>query len=291
MEQTFANAVIAASIYALLGVSFALIYRTCGFFHFSHAASFTLGAYFAFSFIEWFKFPFFFAIISSILLCAIVGFCINKFIFSPLYRKTATPLVLLLASLGLYVVIQNLISLVYGDHIRSIRTDLVAQGHKFFKINITGVQTITLVISVFTMIILSVIMKYTKFGKLLRAVANNLGLARICGIDEIWVTSLAFMIGSAIAGLAGVLVALDIDMSPAMGMLPLMMGIISMILGGTRNIIGIYFGAMFLAIAQNTMAWCFSSQWQDPIAFILLIAFLLIKPQGFLNSKLIRSFG
>jgi branched-subunit amino acid ABC-type transport system permease component len=96
---------------------------------------------------------------------------------------------------------------------------------------------------------------------------------------------LAFAIGSSLAGLAGILVALDVDMTPTMGMNALMMGVVAVIIGGINSIPGIVLGALLLATAQHLGAWFIGSQWQDAIAFVILVLFLLFKPEGFFGKK------
>jgi branched-chain amino acid transport system permease protein len=125
-----------------------------------------------------------------------------------------------------------------------------------------------------------------KSGKAMRAVANDPELANISGINSNKVILLSFAIGSALAGIAGILVSLDVDMTPTIGMNMLMMGVVAMIIGGVGSIWGIVFGSLLLALAQNLGVWYISSQWQDAIAFGILLIFLLLKPEGFLGKKL-----
>ncbi len=96
----------------------------------------------------------------------------------------------------------------------------------------------------------------------------------------------SFAIGSALAGIAGILVSLDVDMTPTMGMNALMMGVVAMIVGGVGSIWGIVLGSLLLALAQNLGVWYISSQWQDAIAFAILLISLLFKPEGFFGKKL-----
>jgi branched-subunit amino acid ABC-type transport system permease component len=129
-------------------------------------------------------------------------------------------------------------------------------------------------------------MKKSKMGKAIRAVANDSELALVSGVDSNRVILWTFAIGSAMAGLAGILFALDVDMTPTMGMNALMMGVVAMIIGGINNIYGVAMGALLLGFAQHFGVWKISSQWQDAIAFIILFLFLLFRPQGFLGRKI-----
>ena len=211
------------------------------------------------------------------------------FPYLPLRRKGASPLVLLLASLGIYVVLQNIISMTFGDDIKSIRSGPVKEGLNVFGARITPIQVFTIVVSVVLVIAVAVLLKKMKMGKAMRAVASDPKLANVCGLDSDRVILLAFAIGSVLAGVAGILVALDVDMTPTMGMNALMMGIVAVIIGGVDSIIGIILGALLLGLAQNLGVWYISSQWQDAIAFAILLIFLLFRPQGFMGKRVVKA--
>jgi branched-subunit amino acid ABC-type transport system permease component len=95
----------------------------------------------------------------------------------------------------------------------------------------------------------------------------------------------AFAVGSGLAGAAGILVAIDVDMTPTMGMNALMMGVVAVIVGGVDSIAGVAFGAILLGLAQHLGVYVVGSQWQDAIAFGLLLLFLLLRPQGLLGRR------
>jgi len=128
-------------------------------------------------------------------------------------------------------------------------------------------------------------LRYTIIGKAMRAVANDKVLARVSGIDSERVILYTFAMGSALAGIAGILVAFDVDMSPTMGMKALMMGVVTVIVGGVGSVPGIAAGALLLGIAQHLGVWKIGTQWQDAIAFGILLVFLVFRPQGFLGKK------
>ncbi len=121
----------------------------------------------------------------------------------------------------------------------------------------------------------------------MRAVANDPWLANATGIESDRVILFTFAIGSALAGFAGILISLDIDMTPTMGLNALMMGVVAVIVGGSgRPIPGVLLGALLLGLAQHLGVWKISSQGQDAIAFAILLIFLLFRPQGFLVRKI-----
>jgi branched-chain amino acid transport system permease protein len=151
---------------------------------------------------------------------------------------------------------------------------------------ITTCQITVVLVSACLLLSCFALSKYTKIGSTMRAVAANPELAFVTGIDTDKVIVFAFAIGSALAGIAGILISFDTDMTPIMGMNALMMGVVAVLIGGVGSIPGAAMGAFLLAFAQNFGAWQFSSQWQDAIAFIVLLLFLLVRPQGFFGKKI-----
>lgn len=284
--QLILNILISFSSLAILAISFGIIYQTIRFFHFAHAVVFTSGAYYTFLFSQLFGFSLLISIPLAILSACLLGCLIKLIIYKPLRKKKSSSLILLLASLGIYIVLQNVISMVFGDDTKSIRTWPVVEGLNFFGARITPVQIIIILSSIFLLLLTSSVLRFTSIGRAMRAVANDPELSNISGINSDKIILISFAIGSALAGIAGILVSLDVDMTPTMGMNALMMGVVAMIVGGVGSIRGIVLGSLLLALAQNLGVWYISSQWQDAIAFAILLIFLLFKPEGFFGKKL-----
>jgi branched-chain amino acid transport system permease protein len=285
-NQLLLNSIIAGSTYTLIALSFSLIYSTTKFFHFAHGAVYTFCPYFAYLFTVILGMPLFISIPLAIMSSAIVGILIELSIYKPLRRKGTTPLILLLASLGIYIVLQNLISMSFGDDTKTLRSGIVKEGLEIFGARITPIQIAIIIVSMFLLIAVWALLKYTKIGTAMRAVASDPDLAVISGIDSDRVILFTFALGSALAGVAAILVSFDIDMIPTMGMNALMMGVVAVIIGGVGSIPGAALGGFLLAFAQNFGVWKISSQWQDAIAFIILLLFLLYRPYGFFGKKI-----
>ena len=285
LPQLVANGLISAAIYTLVGVGFLLPFHTTRFFNFAHAAVFTVAAYMVFIFNVWVGLPFGFSVLLGLLISTILGIALWKMVYQPLARKKSSTLILLLAFLGVYIILQNVISLFFGDDAKSIRSGIVVEGVSFCGARITSIQILTICTSILLLIVLAILLKKTTWGKAMRAVANDIELAQISGIHSDRVILLSFAVGSLLAGVAGILLALDVDMSPTMGMNALIMGIIAVIIGGINSVYGVVFGAVLLGLAQHLGDWKIGSQWQDAIAFVILIIFLLFKPEGFLGKR------
>jgi len=279
-------AILDSSSFTIIGISFFIIYQINKFFHFAHGAMFMLGAYFLFLLFIILKTPFTIAVLLSVIAVALLGILNNKYIYKPIRKIGGTSLILLIASLGVYVVLQNTVSLFFGDDTKSVRSGVVKEGLEFFGARITPIQIVIIISGILLTVLTWLLLRYTKSGKASRAVANNPNLSEIYGINKEKIYNFVFAYGSALAAIAGILSALDTDMTPTMGFRPLMMGVIAMIIGGVGSIPGIVLGALLLGFAQNFAAWFLPSQWQDAIAFAIMLIFLLFRPQGFFGKPL-----
>jgi branched-chain amino acid transport system permease protein len=283
--QLIINGIIAGSIYALIALGFALIYYTVRFFHFAHGAVYTLAAYLVYLFFHQLHINFIISVIISILLTGITGCLIELFIYRPLRKKKATSLVFLISSMGLYIVIQNIISLCFGDDTKTVRTKDITEGYSLLGAYITPIQIIILITTIVLFLFIAILLKHTRLGKGLRAVANNPELAKIVGLPLEKIFLFTFFIGSMLAGTAAILISLDTDMIPTMGFSALFMSVIAVIIGGSRNISGVLLGGIFLGLIENISVWKIPSQWQECISFIILLLFLFIKPKGIFSVK------
>lgn len=284
--QVFLNGLLAGSIYALVALGFAIIYSTVRFFHFAHGAVYTAGAYFTYLFFMILQWPFVLAVLLAILLAALLGVGIQFFVYRPAQRRGAGSLALLITSLGVFIVIQNFISLFFGDDTKTIRSGEVREGLAILGARITPVQIAVILISLALFLLTAMILKRSKIGKALRAVANDPELAVVVGLNKDRIIYFTYFVGSALAAIAAILITSDIDMTPMMGFQAMLYGVVAVVIGGLGNILGAYVGGLLLGMAQHLAVWYISSKWEDAIAFVLLILFLLFRPQGFFGKRI-----
>jgi branched-chain amino acid transport system permease protein len=188
--------------------------------------------------------------------------------------------------LGIAVVFQNLISVAWGDETRILYGAQATDVTEILGARVSMVQCLIMAAGALSTVATVVLLKATRLGTLMNALARDANLAHSCGIEVERCVVVVFMLGSALAGLAGIMSALDVNMTPNMGMPALLLGVVAVIVGGVDSIAGVVFGALLLAIARELGVWVIGSQWQDAIAFAVLIVFLLLRPQGFLGKRL-----
>jgi len=285
LQQLTLNGIIAGSIYVLVALGFTIIYRTVKFFHFAHGIVFAAGAYFAYTFFILFDINPLFSFFLSIALACLLGIAIDRLVYHRLRKNNAPNLVYLIASFGVFIFLQNLIQLIFGAQILTLRTGTIKEGHHLLGAIITDAQILIIVSSVVLFFLCWLFIQRTKFGKAIRAVSDDPIGARVVGINSEKIILIAFAIGSAIAGAAGILVSLETNIEPTMGMNAILKGIIASIVGGVGSIPGALFGGLFLGLAENLGIWKIQAGWKDTIAFAILIIFLLLRPSGIMGVK------
>ncbi len=285
IKQLILNGIIAGSIYALIAIGFTVIYRTVKFFHFAHGVVYTAGAYLAYTFFIVLNIHFVISLVLAVSLVSGLGVLIDRIVYRPLRKQNASNLIFLLASFGVFIFLQNFIQMIYGAQILTIRTGPVKEGHHFLGAVITDIQIIILVVAVVLLVLLWVFIQRTKLGKAMRAVSDDPIASSVVGINSERITIAAFAIGSALAGIAGILISFETNLEPTMGFSALLKGIIASIVGGIGSIPGAVLGAYFLGIVENLGIWHISAGWKDAIAFFVLIVFLLFRPSGMLGRR------
>lgn len=150
-----------------------------------------------------------------------------------------------------FIFLQNLIQLIYGTQILTIRTGPIKEGHQFLGAIITNIQITILVVSLFLMVFTWLFIQKTKLGKAMRAVSDDTIAANVVGINSERIIMASFAIGSALAGVAGILISYETNIEPTMGFNAILKGIIASIIGGIGSIPGAVLGGYFLGLAEN----------------------------------------
>lgn len=277
---------LSTSIYLLSGLGFSLIYFTTRFFHIAHAAVITSGAYFVFFFASKLSVPSSLSVVLAIAAAVGIGLLCEVLVYRQMRKRNVPALAYLIASIGLYVVLQNCISLFSGDDTKIINTAEIKVGHQVFGAYITTVQLITIFVSIVLFVAVNLFLQFTATGKSIRAVASNPELCNIYGISSNKIILIAFGIGSALAATAGILSAMDTNMTPTFGFNLLLYGVVAMIIGGVGSTRGLIAGSLLVATAQHLAAYYIDTKWMDAVTYIILILFLIWKPLGFSGKRL-----
>jgi branched-chain amino acid transport system permease protein len=281
MSQVLVNGIVASCTIALVALGFGLLYRIIRFFDFSYGIIYTLAAYTTFGLAHYLKAPLGLALVLGVAFASVLACSLELFIYRPLRGRNASASVMLLASLGVYIVLQNMISLCFGNDTKVLRSGSVNVGIGFCGARITEVQVALICATAILFIVLLALLNMTKIGKAMRAVAVDSDLAAISGVPVNGTILCTFVLASVLAGICAVLVSMDTDLTPLMGMRMFMYAAVAAIAGGIESPGGIAIGALLLGMAQHFGIWVIGSQWQDAIAFLILIGCLIIRPKRF----------
>ncbi len=283
--QLIANGIIAGAIYALVASGFSVIYNVTKMMHFAHGAVLALGAYFMYTFSSaHLSFPL--AVLLTLIATCITGEITNRFVYRPLRARKASGAVLLIASLTAMIFINAAIIAIWGADIKTIA---LAQKSNVFDIGgalITSVQVVMIAVVLVLLLALWWLMKQTKLGKAMRALADNKDAAQTVGINPEHLYTITFLVGSSLAAVAGILIGIEQNLHPTMGVSLIIKGFTGAVIGGMLSVPGAVLGSLFLGMVENIGIWCLPSGYKDAIAFALLFLFLLFRPQGILGKKM-----
>lgn len=291
--QIIMYGLIAGMLYSLVALGYSLIYNATKVFHIAHGAVYTAAAYLllALSYAAGSVFgvtgglSLVVIIVLALFLSCLLGLLFEKTVYSALFKRKAPPLVTFISSLGLYIVITNLITLVFGNDTKILKSS-IEPTITLANTVITRIQAIQLIVSAALVALVLFLLSSSPLGRQIRAMSDNATLTSLLGIDVKKTRRLVFALGSFLAASASLLRAFDIGIDPHAGLSVVLTAVVAVIIGGANSHIGAVMGAIFLGITQNVVAWFFSAQWQDATTFFVFILVLLIRREGILATQL-----
>lgn len=289
--QHIINGLSLGSIYALIALGYTMVFGILQLINFAHGDVYMLGAFVGMYASRWFKFdehPSIWALLAVILIsmvtCAAAGFLIEKMAYRPLRKSPRINLLITAVGVSLFLEFSG--QIVFGADPKFFPQ--IYNAGEFWTIGenlvINPLQVIVFVVAVTLMAILQYIIFRTRLGRAMRAISFNHDLASLMGIPTNRVISATFMLGSALAGAAGVLVGLTYPkIEPLMGVMPGLKSFVAAVLGGIGNVTGAVLGAVTLGLAEEFLVGYWASTYRDALAFSILILILLFKPTGLLG--------
>ena len=278
------NGLSLGSIYALIALGYTMVYGICKMLNFAHGDVIMVGAYMLSIAMATLHFPPFVSILVSMVVCAVLGVCIEKIAYKPL--RNASPLAVLITAIGVSYFLQSSALLLFGSTQRRVEAAINFPNVEIGAFNISGNSIITLLVTVVLMVGITWFINNTMTGKAMLAVSEDKGAAQLMGINVNRTISTTFLIGSALAAVAGVLFISSYGyVGPYTGAMPGIKAFVAAVLGGIGSVPGAMLGGILLGIIESLSKAYISTQLSDAIVFGVLIVVLLVRPNGLLGKK------
>jgi branched-chain amino acid transport system permease protein len=284
--QQLINGLSLGSIYALIALGYTMVYGIIRLINFAHGDIYMMGAFVAYFCVSVLRMGFVAALLVSMAACMVLGVLIERIAYKPL--RGATRIAALITAIGMSFLLEYVMVFRMGAQSRAFPDTLAVSRYDFFdgKVFVTSKELLIYGVALLLVILLQYIVKRTKTGKAMRAVAFDREAAMLMGIDIDATISATFALGSALAGAGGVLVSMYYSaVNPLMGMMPGLKAFVAAVLGGIGVIPGAALGGMLMGLIETFVVAYGQSTYRDAVAFALLILILLIKPTGILGTN------
>jgi branched-chain amino acid transport system permease protein len=281
MLQLIVYGLISGSILALGAIGLTLIYGILNFANFAHGDLMALGAYLALFFRVTLALPMWLAFVLAMLCTAVIGVCLDRVWFRPLRQRRARAAIMAISSLGLALILQNLIRMLWGPQVQYYsRTIHFPFTVPILQVRLNAQQVLIFAIALGLVILVSLFLQRTKLGKAMRATSDNFNLALVSGIDTEWVVIWTWLLGAALAAAGGVLLGMSVRLQPIMGWDLLLPIFAATILGGIGSPYGAMAGALIIGLAEELSTPFIPTEYKTAVSLVLLVLMLLVRPRG-----------
>ncbi|MBZ6388717.1 MULTISPECIES: high-affinity branched-chain amino acid ABC transporter permease LivH [Pantoea] len=292
--QQMLNGVTLGSTYALIAIGYTMVYGIIGMINFAHGEVYMIGSYVSFIVIAalmmmgidtgWLMIAAGF--VMAILISSAYGWSIERVAYKPV--RSSKRLIALISAIGMSIFLQNYVSLTQGSRDLALPSLITGQWtlgqSNGFAATISTMQIVIWLVTFLAMLALTLFIRYSRMGRACRACAEDLKMASLLGINTDRVISLTFVIGAAMAAVAGVLLGQFYgSINPFIGFMAGMKAFTAAVLGGIGSIPGAMIGGLVLGIAEALTSAYLSTEYKDVVSFALLIVVLLVMPTGILG--------
>ncbi len=282
--QFLVNGFALGGVYALLSLGFGVIYNTVRIFHVLHGAVFIAAGYITWVLQEHLGLPLAAAGMLGVVGAMVVGMLIEVGVYRPLRGRSAGFLTAFLASLAGMFFVEGFLVAAASTDLKVLKQGPLSTFH-LGDVAIAYFHVIIIIVVVILFSAVTVFLRSSKWGRMIRAVASNPDLALSVGIDSNQVFLMVFALGSTLAGIAGIFRAYDVGLEPVVGLQLAIIASIGVIIGGIGSLPGAALGGLTLGLAQTLVAFVLSGQWSQPVAIIIMLGFIVFRPYGLLGTR------
>ncbi len=285
LMQQLVNGLAVGSIYALIALGYTMVYGTIKLINFAHGDVYMMGAFIGYFAVMVLKMNVFVALLVAMVACAVLGVVIERVAYKPL--RNSTRVAALITAIGVSHLLENAMSYFFGAESRPFPSDFGTETITLFgDVSVNGKQILIFGVTVVLMALLQFIVRYTKMGKAMRAVAVDEQAAQLMGIDVDGVISFTFALGSSLAGIAGVLVGVYYNtISTTMGITVGLKAFVAAVLGGIGSIPGAMVGGYLIGLLETMVSFFGYSPYRDGVVYFLLFIILIVLPAGLFGKN------
>lgn len=271
------------SIYAIVAIGYSIVYGILRLINFAHGDIMTVGVYLILVLMNAAGVPLLAAIVISVALSVGVGLAIERLAYRPL--RDATEETTLISSLAVSTLLQNLLQIIFSAQRKAfILPEFLSQTHQFGIVKVSTINIITFIVTAIFLVAMYLILKKTRIGTAMRACSENMQAARLMGINVNKVVMFAFVIGSAMAVVAGLLLSGEYKtVYPALGFIPGLKAFCAAVIGGIGNLGGAVAGAFIIGVSEMFFAGLMPTtvtSYRDAFVFLLMVIVLSFRPNG-----------
>lgn len=270
------------SIYALVALGYTMVYGIILLLNFAHGDIIMFGSYVAWIALVQLGLNPAIAVLLAIFGCVVLGVLIDKVAYAPL--REAPRLSILITAIGVSYLLEKGVQLLLGADAKVVPSIIDLGTVQVFGSTLSGTALLTVAVTIVATVVLTLLVQKTRLGKAMRAVSEDMGAARLMGVNVNSTISFTFAVGSALAGIAAILYSMAYQqVSPTMGVMLGTKAFVAAVLGGIGSIPGAVIGGLIVGFSEVFVAAFGLSVWQDAVVFLLLILVLVVKPTGLLG--------
>jgi branched-subunit amino acid ABC-type transport system permease component len=283
--QLIVNGLVSGSLLALPALALTLIFGILKFPNFAVGATLTFGAYVAWVANHFVSLPLFGAVAVSAVVTALMAILCDRLIFEQM--RDAGSIVLLVASLGLSLVIENVCRFCFGNATRNFDVD-IARPVRWHGLRLNHEQLVTAVTVVVCVVLVQLILHASPLGRAMRGTADNPALAAVRGIERNTIARITWGLSGALLALAGGLAGLDRAVDPLLGWSYQLPVFAAAILGGLGSPIGAVIGALVIGLAEELSGLVLPTNYRQVVSFAIILLLLLTRTQGLFGRRVVR---
>lgn len=286
--QLLISALLSGSIYGLIALGYSLIYRASGIMNLAQGDLMCLGGFLGYTFFSVLKLPFLVSLVLTVVCCFIIGCILEKFVIRPIFKRSTTTSVIILATVAVSYIIQSLEIVGWGAAPLSMPSFLKTSTVTIFGVIYQTESLLCIAIAIIFMLSIHFFMKKSRFGIAMRAAAMDPLAAGSCGINVNSTTRITWAISTTVAGLAGMMVGPLYGVTTTLGTAMSAKGFASAFVGGYGDMYGAILGGGVLAGLETFSAGYISSAMKQLIAYVTVLLILFVKPRGLMNAEAVQ---